>query len=71
MGAVGGAISIGPKGTNIAWMCSGMNEEADARLIAAAPELLAALKMAQLWLDVDGRYDMQAINAAISKATGE
>ncbi|HEU4986840.1 MAG TPA: hypothetical protein VFT89_07225 [Rhizobiaceae bacterium] len=31
-------------------------------------EMLEALKMAQLWLDVDGRYDMQAINAAIAKA---
>jgi hypothetical protein len=45
--------------------------EADARLIAAAPELLEALEMAQLWLDYDGRYDMQKINAAIAKAKGE
>ena len=43
---------------------------ANARLIAAAPDLYAALEMAQLWLDVDGRYDMQAINAALSKAKG-
>ena len=43
--------------------------EANARLIAAAPDLLEALKMAQLWLDTDGRYDMQGINAAIAKAT--
>lgn len=35
----------------------------------AAPDLLAMLKVAQLWLDVDGRYDMQGINAAIAKAT--
>jgi hypothetical protein len=41
-----------------------------ARLIAAAPELLAALKVAHLWLDVDGRYDMQGINAALAKAEG-
>ena len=27
--------------------------------------------MAQLWLDYDGRYDMQKINAAIAKAKGE
>ena len=26
-------------------------------LISAAPDLLEALKMAQLWLDVDGRCD--------------
>lgn len=45
--------------------------EANARLIAAAPDLLAALEMAQLWLDYDGRYDMQNINAAIAKAKGE
>ena len=45
--------------------------EANARLISAAPELLQALKVAQLWLDVDGRYDMQGINAAISKAEGQ
>jgi len=44
--------------------------EANARLIAAAPELLAMLKVAQLWLDVDGRFDMQGINAAIAKAEG-
>ena len=37
----------------------------------AAPELLEALEMAQLWLDYDGRYDMQKINAAIAKAKGE
>ena len=43
---------------------------ANARLIAAAPELLEALEMAQLWLDYDGRYDMQKINAAIAKAKG-
>lgn len=42
---------------------------ANARLIAAAPDLLAMLKVAQLWLDIDGRYDMQGINAAIAKAT--
>lgn len=44
--------------------------DANARLIAAAPDLLAMLKVAQLWLDVDGRFDMQGINAAIAKAEG-
>lgn len=38
--------------------------------MAAAPDLLVMLKVAQLWLDVDGRYDMQGINAAIAKAEG-
>ena len=46
------------------------NNIADARLIAAAPDLLGALKVAQLWLDIDGRFDMQGINAAIAKAEG-
>jgi hypothetical protein len=44
--------------------------EANARLIAAAPDLYAVLKVAQLWLDIDGRYDMQGINAALAKAEG-
>lgn len=44
--------------------------EDDMALIAAAPDLLTMLKVAQLWLDVDGRYDMQGINAAIAKAEG-
>lgn len=44
--------------------------KANASLIAAAPDLLQMLKAAQLWLDVDGRYDMQGINAAIRKAEG-
>lgn len=43
---------------------------ANARLMSASPDLLAMLKVAQLWLDVDGRFDMQGINAAISKAEG-
>lgn len=44
--------------------------EANVALICAAPDLLAMLKVAQLWLDVDGRFDMQGINAAIAKAEG-
>jgi len=44
---------------------------AEAHLIAAAPDLYAALEMAQLWLSVDGRFDMQGINAALAKARGE
>lgn len=40
-------------------------------LFAAAPDLLAMLKVARLWLDVDGRFDMQGINAAIAKAEGK
>ena len=44
---------------------------ANAHLIAAAPDLYAALEMAHLWLDFDGRFDMQVINAALAKARGE
>lgn len=36
----------------------------------AFPDMLSALKMAQVWLDADGRFDMQGINAAIAKAEG-
>jgi hypothetical protein len=46
------------------------DHEANANLLAAAPDLLEMLKVAQLWLDVDGRFDMRGINAAIAKATG-
>ncbi|MEZ2132726.1 MULTISPECIES: hypothetical protein [unclassified Sinorhizobium] len=48
----------------------GPRKEERARLAAAAPDLLSMLKVAQLWLDVDGRFDMQGINAAIAKAEG-
>jgi hypothetical protein len=44
-------------------------QEANARLIAAAPDLLQMLKVAQMWLELDGRFDMQVINAAIAKAS--
>lgn len=32
-----------------------------------AADLAQALRMAQLWLDIDGRYDMQGINAALAR----
>ena len=51
--------------------CGSGDVRANAHLIAAAPDLYAALEMAQLWLDVDGRFDMQGINAALAKARGE
>lgn len=44
---------------------------ANACLLFAAPDLYAALEMAKLWLDVDGRFDMQGINAALAKARGQ
>ena len=45
--------------------------DANANLIAAAPDMYVALQMAQFWLDIDGRYDMQVINAALAKARGQ
>ena len=51
--------------------CGSGDVRANAHLIAAAPDLYAALEMAQLWLSVDGRFDMQGINAALAKARGE
>ena len=45
-------------------------QEANARLIAAAPELLEALEMAVLWLEFDGKYDVLGFQAAITKAKG-
>lgn len=32
-----------------------------------AEELARALDMAQIWLSVDGRFDMQGINAALTR----
>ena len=51
--------------------CGSGDVRANTHLIAAAPDLYAALEMAQLWLSVDGRFDMQGINAALAKARGE
>jgi hypothetical protein len=54
------------------------NPDADARLIAAAPELLEALeKMRSVFLDMDGTHGWaeqaatEAADAAIRKAKGE
>ena len=41
---------------------------ADARLIAAAPELLEALRIADRALDVAGYQDVQPVRAAILAA---
>lgn len=53
------------------WIHQGDNE-ADARLIAAAPELLEALKLAQDWLSTDDpEWEVRvAVDAAIAKAEG-
>ena len=41
---------------------------ANARLIAAAPDLLKALEIALVWLDYEGKYDVQGIRSVIAKA---
>lgn len=46
----------------------------DARLIAAAPDLLEALKVLQIWCGLDEKSDVwinSGARDAISKATGE
>lgn len=45
---------------------------ANARLIAAAPELLAALNIARGWLEgwASAEHQLELIDAAIEKATG-
>lgn len=50
------------------------NPEANARLIAAAPELLEVLHELYVALEIDGcaqPFQMQKARAAIAKATGE
>lgn len=45
-------------------------EEADARLIAAAPDLLEALRLALNWLDFTGLHDTTSLHDTIARATG-
>jgi hypothetical protein len=56
----------------------GDEDEANARLIAAAPDLLAACEMACAVMSTEGENDieewekaLQSIEAAIAKATGK
>ena len=72
---IGDGLVDGPGGYEVAEVysddCDRDEAMANAHLIAAAPDMYAALEMAQLWLSVDGRFDMQGINAALAKARGE
>ena len=73
-----------PSGVNVTWS-AGQTSEANARLIAAAPELLEAAQMVIAWYEAEDdhskadfyermqmcRDSESALRAAIAKATGE
>jgi len=56
------------------WVTNGgcVSSEANARLIAAAPDLLEALRAAKTWLEgwASAESELAIIDAAISKAEG-
>lgn len=68
-----GSVGTNPLANNIA-LCWSENAKADARLIAAAPDLLASLKLLVNYGNL-GAYEradaMNEARAAIAKATGE
>lgn len=71
-----GWVDIVREGTDDAWplpfaACKHFDQEANARLIAAAPDLL---EFAQLWISRQGddtNYMTEMARAAIAKATGQ
>ena len=63
--------TIGKTVTQCYYSSSDPQAQWDARLIAAAPELLEALLTAEALLYAHGKPIDPAISAAISKATGE
>lgn len=57
---------------------SSLEEQANARLIAASPDLLKALENIEIWMSQDGPIDrmgydceLASIRAAVAKAKGE
>jgi hypothetical protein len=73
---VGGAIQIvdsHPATLRICTVTNAHNDEANAHLIAAAPELLKQLESALACIERDGSVlgDMVKMRAAIAKAKGE
>lgn len=74
--ADGGGINIGPELLSVGPLATvnynGGNSEADAQLIAAAPDLLAACLLAYVALPITKHNDEinDALKAAITKAGG-
>lgn len=73
MGADLGAMAVvGADGISPAVVWGGLeSSEANARLIAAAPDLLEALKYARMYVETEGPEDeLEMVDAAIAKAEG-
>lgn len=73
VGDAGATVFGPPNGNPSPEIVAGVKRKANARLIAAAPEMLAALKSAIEWAEYTGGWDGDAwseIRAAIAKATG-
>lgn len=71
----GGAVAILPNGLYCVRSAARNADEnqANARLIAAAPELLAGLEQVLHWIDCDcdrSKHSLEAARAAIAKAKG-
>lgn len=66
-----GAIEIrGADGSPIAWLGAGSNETVDARLIAAAPQMLDALKFALTIIGHPDDAGAQLIASIVAEAEG-
>jgi hypothetical protein len=76
---ISGGFSRGKRGAKVADLIAtvgcGLNstQEANARLIAAAPDMLGALKAAWAWFNDEHRDDhaWSLVQAAIAKAEGK
>ena len=77
-----GEYVLGPESTAVARMQDGSIEGADARLIAAAPDLLAALRLTVEWLDnlgtspelldaMPNNFSRNIARTAIARALGQ
>jgi len=68
---VGGAIHDYDFGTNLEFLEADLNRICRVpqleRIALAAEALEASLKMAVLWLEFDGKYDVQGMNASLAE----